>query len=444
MERSSTPQSSRLLLRLALAVADCKYPDPQGSRRVQTKGAEERSEEKGRDAEEQSDALPEGAWERLENLRFRFGSELSFADSCLADDPPSSRIELLLANSSELRKVAVLQRFLERAYSLRLQSPGDGLQISDDIIAWTKNDSSPLVSVIRGRAWMERGNFLRILGDAKGAYASLEEALQELETHGVSDSLELARYQELLGTLERDCGNFTAAADLLKKALAKVRRWGDSYSLQRVLIAASITDVCCNNFEEAQALLDDSLRIDVPDSLLLRYAAVNKILAYYLSGNPQKAYQALLRVRSGLGSAWLQGFSEVNRTTILWSEGQMLSALRIDDEAVGLLSKAREFFVRSSQGSKVCHISVDLALSYVAQQRFGDVRRELAFGLPFCSEESVLDQNAKEALLLLLGALEHQGRLEGEHVRAVNDRLAFLHRAPLQTLHKRPFADLRL
>src|SRR6186997_1238207 len=108
-------------------------------------------------------SFPGAAWQRLEHLTSVFESELSFADSFLADAPPSSRVRMLLTHSSLLRKVAILQRFLERAYSFRHDQPADGLQVTDDLMSWTKEDPSPLIAAIRTRAWMERGNLLRIL-----------------------------------------------------------------------------------------------------------------------------------------------------------------------------------------------------------------------------------------------------------------------------------------
>jgi len=351
---------------------------------------------------------------------------------------------MLLVNSSQLRKVAILQRFFERAYSFRLQYPKEGLQISDDLIAWTKADPSPLVAVLRGRALMERGNFLRILGEPAGARAALAEALRELEAEGTGDPLELARYQELLGTLERDCGHHKAAVDLLRKALAKVRRWGDNYTLQRVLIATGLTELYNNNFEQADNLLGEGLRCEEPDSLFLRYAAINRVMGYFFSGDPHKAYQVFLRVRSCLGASWLQGFPEASQVSVVWREGQILNALHVDDDAIGLLRKAREGFIRLARGHEVCHISIELALNYAARQLFDEVRRELAFALPFCSPRRALDKYAREAVLLLLGALQHQGRLEADQVRAVARRLDCIDRAPFQALSRPPFADLQL
>jgi tetratricopeptide (TPR) repeat protein len=446
METSDRAKSSRLLLRLALAVADCKYP-PLRAKRLVPCGHHEAGHEQEQGHEHLSEKtdppLPEAAWQRLEDLKLRFDSELSFADSFLAEEPPSSRVHMLLSNSSELRKVAILQRFIEKANSFRFDQPAEGLQVSDDLIAWTKDDPSPLIAVLRGRAFMERGNFLRILGDPAGAYEALAEASRELEANG-TDPLELARYQELLGTLERDCGNFEAATGLLRKALTKVRRWGDSYSLQRVLIATSLAELYNNNFELADALLDESFRISEPDALFLRVSTVNRLLVYLFGGKPHKAYQVLLRVRSRLGPSWLRGFPEPNRACALWTEGQILSTVRIDDEAIPLLKKARAFFIESARGYEVCQISIDLASNYAAQQRFGDVRRELAFGLPFCSPQKRLDDHAREAVLLLQGALDHQGRLGEDQLRAVASRLDCIYRAPLQAQPQASFADLFL
>jgi tetratricopeptide (TPR) repeat protein len=417
---------SRLLIRLAQVISDSEYPVPAWRRRAP--GTEE------------IDSIQEPAWEHLETLRLRFESELTFADSYLAEDPPSPRIQLLLGNSSELRKLAILQRFIERAYSYRLRLPREGLQITDDLIAWT-TDPSPLVAILRARALMERGNFLRILGDPDGAYAALAEALTQLEASAPSDPLDLARHQELLGSLERDCGNFEAATDLLGKALYKIRRWGDPYTLQRTLIAAGMAELFNSNFEEAEKLLDEAMRVESPDSFLLRSAAFNRLLAYFLNGSPHKAYQALLRVRGKLGSSWLNDAPEAIEMRALWVEGQILHALQSDDDAIGILRKAREAAIRLDLGCELCHISLDLALVHTTQERFSEVRDELAFALPFCSERRALDVHGKQALLALLGSLQHRGRLEAVQIRGVARQLETLLRAPLQPIQP-PYGGL--
>lgn len=450
MENANCPPS-RLLLRLALAFADLKTagsfqrrsPSELPDDGAEGEGKASKPEEQGQLAGgKQTDNLSEAAWERLESLRHRFQEELSFADSWLAEDPPSSRVQFLLANSSELRKVALLQRLLQRAYTFRFNEPQEGLRISDEIGAWTESDPSPLVAVIRSRALIERGNFLRILGDSARAYESLAGATRELEANTTCDPLEVARYQEVLGTLERDCGNFEAAAELLRKALAKVRRWGDPHALQRVLMAAALNDLYRNRFEGADALLDESLKTAKPNSLFLKFTAVNKVLVQQFSGNPHNAYRALLGISASCGPHWLREFPENNRMHVLWSEGSILNALRIDDKAVARLKQARDFFIRTAQGAKVGHVSIELALSYAAQRRFSEVRRELEIGLLFCSDEGAHDRHAREALLLLQRDLKHRGRLETERIRTVNHRLDCLQRAPLQAARQQLSADL--
>jgi tetratricopeptide (TPR) repeat protein len=388
-------------------------------------------------------SLPESVSKRLQALTTRFHAELDFADSFLDQDPPRSRIQLLLRNSLELRRAAILYRLVELAYCLRLHRPKEGLRITDDLIAWTARDPSVLVASLRARAFMERSNFLRILGDSDDAYQSLARAASELRAIG-ADRLEAARYHELMGTLERDCGNFDAAARLLRKALAKVRRSGDPYSLQRVLLAAAVNDFYRGRFEEADVYLEESLRTDERDSLFMRYAAINQILVRYFSGRPHRAYKSLLRVQDGMGQSWLHGFPLANQMSVLWTEGQILNSLRLNEQAAGPLKQAREFYIQARQGSRVAQITIEIAVGHAARQRHTDVRRELAVGLQFCSERTPLDLHAKEALLLLQGALQHRGRLEVEQIRAVDNRLELLHRAPLKTWDRLAFASLQL
>ncbi len=440
MDHSKGAQS-RLLIRLAQVVSDSGYPVSAWRRRGQRPLPKEERKE-GEQSIAEANVIQEPTWEHLESLRLRFESELTFADSYLAEDPPNARIQLLLGNSSELRKLAILQRLIERAYSYRLRHPGEGLKISDDLIGWTAADPSPLVAVLRARALLERGNFLRILGDPDGAYAALAEAWAQLEVNGPCDPLDLARYQELLGALERDCGNFDAATDLLGRALHKIRRWGDPYTLQRTLVAAGATELLANNFEQAETLLDEAMRFEEPDSFLLRCAAFNRLLVYFLNGSPHRAYQALLRVRGTLGSSWLNDAPEGIEMRALWIEGKILNTLHCDDDAIGILRKAREFAIRLGLGCEASHISLDLAFVYATQERFTDVRDELAFALPFCSERKALDAHGKQALLFLLASLQHRGRLETVQIRTAATQLDTLLRAPLQPLHQPAFGSL--
>jgi hypothetical protein len=152
----------------------------------------------------------------------------------------------------------------------------------------------------------------------------------------------------------------------------------------------------------------------------------------------------LLRVRRRLGASWLQGFPEDDQMRVLWLEGQILSDLRIDDQAIVLLRRAREFFIQADRGYEVCRLSIELAVSYVAQGRFDDVHRELNFALPFLSAQNSLHRYAHSAVLLLQRTLREQGRLREDQVRLVVRHLDSIHRAPLKTQPQSPFADLRL
>jgi len=127
----------------------------------------------------------------------------------------------------------------------------------------------------------------------------------------------------------------------------------------------------------------------------------------------------------------------------MWVEGQIRNALGMDEDAIGLLKKARETYIRTDCGYEVCYTSVDLALTYAIQRRFADAQHELAFALPFCSEEQTTDRYGKEAVQLLLRTLLRQGRLEVELIRAVASRMHGIHRAPLRIFPQSPFAELQ-
>lgn len=442
------PAQSRLLLRLALAAEDDKNPiSPPGSRSRKTPPKPQHDSrwavpDEAFTDEAWVDVIPEAGWERLESLAARFETELAYADACLDDDPTPAQMGSLLSSSSELRRVAILQRFVDRVYSLRFQNSRQGLEISENLLAWMENPT-PLIAVVRCRALMERGNLLRISGDREGAYAALAEASREMGVHGIFDPLELARHEELLGTLEAYCGNLESARRLLKKALYRVRRWGDNYTLQRVLISAGLVELNSANHEQAETLLEEAMATAEPDTLLLLCSATNRVLCYFDDGNPQLAYQTLCGLRTRLGESWLEHLPPGFQMRQTWLEGQIRSALGMDEEAIGLLRKARESYIRADCGYEVCYTSVELALIYAKQRRFAALQHELAFALPFCSDEQEIDRIGKEAVQLLLNTLLRQSRLEVELIRAVASRLCWIHGAPLRKFDQSPLAELR-
>jgi hypothetical protein len=428
------PAQSRLLLRIAQAITDSKIPIPPPRHRHPRR--------RGKD-EEPSEVIPGAGWQRLDSLSAQFEAELAYAESCLEDDPSPSQIEMLLATSYELRRAAILQCIVNRAYSLRLQDPRQGLEISENLLAWTENPTR-LIAVVRCRALMERGNFLRILGDREGAYRALADASRELDAHEITDPLELARHEELLGTLEAYCGNVESARQLLKEALKKVRKWGDNHTLQRVLTAAALAEINSDNYEQAETLLNEAMATAEPESLLLLCAATNRVLGHFANGNPQLAYQFLCGFRARLGASWFEHIPSAIQMRQIWLEGQVRSGLGMDEEAIGLLKKARKSYIRADCGFEVCYISVDLALTHAKERRFAEVQRELDFALPFCSEEDAINRLGREAVQLLLRALRRQGHLDVELVRAVATHLYVILRTPLRIFAQSPLAELHL
>ena len=145
-----------------------------------------------------------------------------------------------------------------------------------------------------------------------------------------------------------------------------------------------------------------------------------------------------------LGETRLHGIPEDDQMRVLWVEGQVLNALGLEVEAAVLLRRARDYFIQANRGYEVCRLSIELAMSYAAQSRYDDVRRELAFALPFLSAQKALDRYAHAAVLVLQQSLQKQGRLKQEQIQLIAHRLDSIHRAPLKAQSQSPFADLQL
>lgn len=357
MDRSSPAQPSHLLLRLIEAATHSNAGDSP------------REQESGEGSLEE---YLESLWERLHEVAARFEAELQFADAFLEDNPTSPQVSMMLGNSSELRRVAFLKRLVEKAYSLRFNKPNQGLRIVEDVLTWTQADSSRLVSVFRARALMERGNFLRILDSPDSARKSFALAFDELENCAPNDPLEVARYQELLGTLEGYCGNYEAAADLLSKALAKVRRWGDQYSLQRTLIAkgrilaqSGEPELALKTLSEAEFFVSGQNEPRLLLCLRFNFAATLCDLGQFI--------EARRRVSEVIALAAEMG-NELDLVRALWLRGRIDSGLGRAGEAEAAFEQVRQAFRHRGIGDEFAKVTLDLASLLSEQGRLAEVK----------------------------------------------------------------------
>lgn len=360
-------------------------------------------------------------------------SDHDWAISFLDEKPSKSNIAFILANTSYSRKIAILKALLGRALSYRFDDPAEGLKLTEGIVSWTETAKEPLLVDIRGRGHVEQANFLRILGDAHRAREAFALAERDLFEDGTGDLLEQAAFYELLGTFERDCGNYALSAECLEKSLKAVRRYCNGPDVQRVLIAASLSHMYNDEFGRADALLDEAIRVPDPDSSLLNAAAVNRVLVLFYSGQIHRAHQVLTRILVGNGIE-LATMPDGWRARLHWIEGQILRELGYHDEAIRLLRKARDFFMCQGQGFPVAMISVEISLSYSSRQLYAEVLRELTFSLPFCSGQGHMNHHARAALLLLKNTLDEKGVVEASTVRTILDQLRRKSQAPLEGL----------
>lgn len=360
-------------------------------------------------------------------------SDYDWAIIFLGEKPSKSNIAIILANTSYSRKIAILKALLDWALAYRFDDPAEGLKLTEDIVSWTETAKEPLLVDIRGRGHVERANFLRILGEAHRAREAFELAERDLFEDGTGDPLEQAAFYELLGTFERDCGNYEFSAECLEKSLKAVRRYSNGPDVQRVLIAASLSHMYNDEFGRADALLDEAIRVPDPDSSLLNAAAVNRVLVLFYSGQIHRAHQVLTRILAGNGIE-LATMPDRWRARLDWIEGQILRELGYHDEAIRLLRKARDFFMCQGQGFPVAMISVEISLSYSSRQLYAEVLRELTFSLPFCSGQGHMNYHARAALLLLKNTLDEKGIVEASTVRRILDQLRRKSQAPLEGL----------
>jgi tetratricopeptide (TPR) repeat protein len=379
MDRSSPAQPSRLLLRLVEAATDSRHLASLRRRSASGRDRDERVSSNAGDPPREQESgegsleeYPESFWERLHEVAARFEAELQFAGAFLEDNPTSPQVSMMLGNSSELRRVAFLQRLVEKAYSLRLNKPNQGLRILEDVLTWTQTDSSRLVSVFRARALMERGNFLRILGNPDSARKSFALAFDELENCAPNDPLEVARYQELLGTLEGYCGNYEAAADLLSKALAKVRWWGDQYSLQRILIAKAFTlmqsgepELALKTLSEAEPFVSGQNEPRLLFCLRFNFAATLCDLGQFMEA--QRCVSEITALAAETGN-------ELDPVRALWLRGRIDSGLGRTQEAEAAFKQVWQAFRQRGVANDFAMVTLELVSLLSEQGRWSEVR----------------------------------------------------------------------
>lgn len=243
-----------------------------------------------------------------------------------------------------------------------------------------------LLSDLKAEVWSYIANCRRIQSDLRGAEEAFDTAGRLLEA-GSGDSMERARYLDLLSSLLRAQRKFSAAAEALSEAIRIYRSLGDRHSEGRAQIKQAKLLADSGKPEEAIPLLKRAeWAIDhqrEPRLLLL----LKWNLAYHLvdAGKPEDGRALLPEVRD---LARQFGKSQ-DRLRVLWLEGVVRRSLGQVELAEQALAQVREGFISSGIGLDVALVSLDLATLYLETGKTDEVRRLAVETMPIFASRRV-------------------------------------------------------
>jgi len=256
---------------------------------------------------------------------------------------------------------------------------------------------------LRGRAWGQFGNALRVMGSLREAEDALATAFRHLKA-GTGDPELRAGTLQRMASLGSSTKNFKEASQVADEAGAIFVKLGDYHKYATTLIQKGMIRVEDGDPEEAYFLLKQALPLLDPDEEpeMLLAARHNLMRCYIDLGNTMEA-AALARETEEI-------FSGLRNPLIVlrlkWQEGQLLRDLGQLQAAEQRLSEARQGFLKWGLPYEFAGISLDLSSVYAQQGASNNVERIARETVPLCRALEL----KKEAMALLLQAGESSGR----------------------------------
>lgn len=256
--------------------------------------------------------------------------------------------------------------------------------------------SAAAVADLTARAWAQRGNVQRILGQFADARASLDRA-EELLAQGSGDPAERCRVLMTRSTLFAGQKRFAEAERLVDRAERLAARAGDRHLQGSALVRKARIAHRRQDTESALDLLRRGLKLVDPeqDPRLLLVGQHNLVVLMVDTGRYREALERMEETRV----LHRQLGGRIDHLRLRWIEGRIYAGLGWLRQAATHFEDARRGFLAEGMAYDVALVSLDLAAVYAQEDRGAEVRSLAEEMLPiFRSTEA--HQEALAALLV--------------------------------------------
>ena len=333
--------------------------------------------------------------------------------------------QLVLAVSDRFANPSVIELLVERSHGKRYKDPGEMMHlarlavVAADACTVKGAGSRPRLADLRGQAWGNLGNSLRICGHLAEAEEAIAKAEVQLRA-GTGDPPLRARLLEQKTSLRMFQSRYPEAIELAEEAAEIYCELGMTHEFASALVSKSVACYDGGEPEQAVIVLNRAIPLIDPEGnphLLL--AACHNLMHSYISlGRPEQALSLYFEVR--------ELYEEFDDDLILlrvgWQQGQLLRDLGHLRAAETVLLQARSGFQERNLALQAAMVSLDLAWVYVKLGWFDRLKQTVTEAIPIFTALRV----GREALAALL-QLQHatgQEQQALELIRILNSRLA--------------------
>jgi len=337
--------------------------------------------------------------------------------------PKEEQIRLIA--SDRYANPSLIELLTERSHAKRYKSTDDMLHLANLAVlaaaACTREaaGSDGRLSDLRGRAWGNFGNSLRICGRLPESEEAFATARRHLDA-GTSDPPLRARLLEQQASLRMIQNRYPKAIEAAEEAADIYRELGQMHNFASSLVQKAIACQYAGEAEDAVAVLNRAIPLIDPEKNphLLLAACHNLVLSYLALERPEQALSLYFETRD----LYKEFEDDLILLRVGWQEGQLLRDLGHLRAAEATLLQARKGFMERNLAHEVAMVSLDLAWVYVKLGFVDKLKDTVTEAVPIFTALRV----GREALAALL-QLQHAAGQEQqalELIRVLNSRLA--------------------
>ncbi|MFL6199239.1 MAG: tetratricopeptide repeat protein [Thermoanaerobaculia bacterium] len=261
-------------------------------------------------------------------------------------------------------------------------------------------------SDLRGHAWRQYGNALRVAGRLHEAEEAVATAQRHLDA-GTRDPLLRAQFCAFAAaSLRMSQRRFAESIELCNEAGEIYAELDDSHALASTLVQKAIALLYSGDAEEAVRALNQAIPLIEPerDPNLLLAACHNLVRCYIDLGRPEHA----LSIYSEMRDLYKKSSDAIVRLRASWQEGLLLRDLGHLRAAETALLEVRQGFVDRELFYDAALVSLDLSAVYVKLQAETELKQTIAESVPIFQALGV--EREILASLLQLQQLAHKTR----------------------------------